>query len=133
MRTARFRYMAIANINDRSSIERIYPADAFAGDASQNDRPKIETLRGVRIMSAPDEAGDFELEPASQQAGEEPQAVFLAPFHRATAEENAAVDPDPRHGYEAFLAEIVDTAQRQGYRAEAAPGVGDARLKGARQ
>ena len=125
--------MPQANINDRGSIERVYPPDAFARDAAENDRQRVELLKGVRIVSAPDEAGNFALEPATQYTGEAPGAVFLAPFHRRTAEEYAAADPDPRHGYDAFLDEIVEAARRHGYRPEDSPGPGDRRLRGARQ
>jgi len=125
--------MAIANIHDRGSIERAYPPDAYAGDASANERRRPAVLKGVRITSAPDAAGDFAIERATQQVGEVPGAVFLAPFHRVTAQEDAAADPDPRLGYDAFVSEIIDAAQRFGYRAETSPGSGDARLRGPRQ
>ena len=121
------------NINDRRSIERIYPADAFARDAAENDRPRIEILKGVRVASAPDADGNFALEPAAHYAGEAPSAVFLAPFHRRTAREYAGDDPDPRHGYDAFIDEIIDAARRHGYRAVESPGPDDPRLRGARQ
>jgi hypothetical protein len=122
-----------ANINDRRSIERIYPPDAFARDAAENDRPRIEILKGVRIASAPDGDGNFALEAGAQYTGEVPGALFLAPFHRRTAEEYASDDPDPRHGYDAFIDEIIDAARRHGYRATASPGPDDPRLRGARQ
>ena len=125
--------MAWANIHDRGSIERAYPPDAFANDASENDRHRRQLLRGVRVAAAPDASGGFEIERAAQQVGEVPGAVFLAPFHRATAEEHASADPDPQHGYAAFLADIVDAAQRLGFRAEASPGPSDLRLRGERQ
>ncbi len=125
--------MATANIHDRDSLARIYPAEAFASDATENDRAKALVLKGVRIGSAPDEAGDSALERAAQQAGEVPGAVFLAPFHRAAPREHAAADPDPQQGYEAFLAEIIDAARHFGFRAETSPGPSDPRLRGARQ
>ena len=125
--------MPIANIHVRASLERVYPCDAYASDASENERRKPAVLKGVRITAAPDDAGDFAFEPAASHAGEVPGAMFLAPFHRVTAQEDAAADPDPRHGYEAFLDEIIEVAQRQGFRAAASPGPGDARLRGPRQ
>jgi len=125
--------MATASIHDRALIERVYPRDAYAGDASENERRKPAVLKGVRITAAPDEAGDFAIERATQQVGEVPGAVFLAPFRRAKAQEDAATEPDPRQDYEAFLDEIIEAAQRFGYRAEASPGPGDARLRGPRQ
>lgn len=122
-----------ANINDRRSIERVYPPDAFARDAAENDRHRVELLKGVRIASAPDESGNFALEPATQYAGEVPGTPFLAPFHRRTAEECADDDPDPRHGYDAFIDDIIEAAHRHGYRPEESPGPGDRRLRGLRQ
>jgi hypothetical protein len=124
---------AQANLNDRRSIERIYSPDAFARDAAENDRHRIEVLKGVRIASAPDADGNFALEPAAQYAGEVPGALFLAPFHRRTAEEFASDDPDPRHGYDAFIDGIIEAARRHGYRAEESPGPDDQRLRGPRQ
>lgn len=125
--------MSQANINDRGSIERIYPTDAFARDAAENDRARIEILRGVRVASAPDGDGNFALDPASHYAGEAPSAVFLAPFHRRTANEDATDDPAARDGYDAFIDEIIDAARRHGYRADESPGPGDPRLHGLRQ
>ena len=122
-----------ANINDRQSIERLYPPDAFARDAAENDRQRVEILKGVRVASAPDDDGNFVLEPAAHHAGEVPDAVFLAPFPLRTPERHAAADPDPHHGYDAFIDEIIEAAQRHGYRAAESPGPGDPRLRGARQ
>ena len=122
-----------ANIHDRASIERAYPREAYASDASQNERRKPAMLRGVRIAAGPNDQGEFAIEAAAQHAGEVPGAVFLAPFHRVTAEENAVAEPDPRLGYEAFLDEIIEAAQRLGFRADASPGPGDPRLRGLRQ
>jgi hypothetical protein len=122
-----------ANVNDRRSIERLYPPDAFARDAAENDRPGIAILRGVRIAAAPDADGNFPLEPAARHAGEMPAAPFLAPFRRRAASENAGADPDPRRLYDAFLDDIIAAARRYGYRAEASPGPGDPRLCGPRQ
>jgi hypothetical protein len=122
-----------ANIDDRRSIERLYPPDAFARDAAENDRPRIEILKGVRIASAPDADGNFAMEPAAQYTGEVPGTLFLAPFPRRAAGEPAGDDPDPRYGYNAFIDEIIDAARRHGYRADESPGPDDPRLRGARQ
>lgn len=124
--------MANANIHDRGSIERIYSPEAFARDAAENDRPGVGVLHGARIGSAPDQAGDFDIEPASRGTGEVPGAVFVAPFHR-DAPDGRAAGSDSCHGYEAFIAEIIDAARRFGYSAAASPGPGDPRISGARQ
>ena len=121
--------MAKANIHRRSTLEDIYPPDAFATDAAQNGRVPNTVLNGVRILSAPDATGDFDFERATQQIAEAASASFLAP-HRPTT---ASADPDPRAGYEAFLADIVAVAERFGFEPEASPGRDEPRLRGLRQ
>ncbi|MBV8777475.1 MAG: hypothetical protein JO032_18405 [Alphaproteobacteria bacterium] len=133
--------MARANINDRISLEAAYPAERFARDAAQNDVAPNQLVRGVRIGSAPDEAGWFDLEPAARHVGEPETPHFVAPARRveplvergrySAPRETAA--PDPDDGYRRFLDDIVDAARRFGYRAEASPGIADPRLKGLRQ
>ena len=124
--------MAKANINDRASIERVYPADAFAVDAADNDRqPGNQLLHGVRLLSAPDAHGAFELERAARQVGEVGGALFLAPFRRSLAP--GARVSDPTSGYDAFIDEIAAAAPYFGFREAESPGIGDARLRGPRQ
>ena len=132
------------NIDDRRSIARIYPPEAFAVDAAQNQKqPANPRVQGVRIVSAPDQSGAFELERASQHVGEMGEsagAVFLAPFRplpaaaaAPPADGRAVAANDPGAGYEAFLDDIIRTARQFGYRRERSPGPGDARLRGLRQ
>ncbi|MFZ2003540.1 MAG: hypothetical protein WB697_10885 [Stellaceae bacterium] len=109
----------MVNANDRETLEQAYPAEAFASDAAQNEPAAATLHRGVRIGSAPDAAGWFELEPATRHAGEPETPNFLAPAQAA------------RHAQ--FLDDIVAAARRFGYRAEESPGPGDARIKGLRQ
>ena len=134
--------MAKANIHRRSTLEEIYPPDVFASDAAQNGRvPSTVLLSGVRILSAPDAAGDFDFERATQQIGEAASASFLAPHRREERIQDAerdspttvSADPDPRAGYEAFLADIVAVAERFGFEPEASPGRDEPRLRGLRQ
>ena len=77
--------MAKANINRRSTLEEIYPPDTFASDAAQNGGVPNTVLSGVRILSAPDAAGDFDFERATQQIGEAASASFLAPHRPPTS------------------------------------------------
>ncbi len=121
--------MAKANIDDRAALQRIYPAEAFAADAAQNDLPSSTVLKGVRVLSAPDAAGEFELEPGSRQVGEAAAAPFLEPHRRAGVQPGA----DPRAGYEQFLDDVVEAARQFGYEAERSPGQGDPRIRGLRQ
>ena len=133
--------MAKANIHRRSTLEEVYPPDAFASDAAQNGRVPNTLLSGVRILSAPDAAGDFELERATQQIGEAVSASFLAPHRREDrtvdagrdSPATASADPDPRAGYQAFLADVVAIAQRYGFEPEESPGRSEPRLRGLRQ
>jgi hypothetical protein len=125
--------MAKANINRRSTLEEIYPPDAFASDAAQNGRVPNTVLSGVRILSAPDAAGDFEFDRATQQIGEATSASFLAPHRREEGTLTESAVPDPRAGYEAFLNDIVAVAQRFGFEPEDSPGRDEPRLRGLRQ
>ncbi len=121
--------MAKAKIDDRAVLERIYPAEAFAADAAQNDLASSTVLRGVRVLSAPDDNGEFDVEPGSRQVGETAASPFLAP-HRQAGDRPAA---DLCAGYEEFLHDIVDAARRFGFAAEDTPGRGDPRIRGLRQ
>lgn len=126
--------MAKVNINDRAALERAYPPDSFAADAAQNAAATSEFVRGVRILSAPDRAGEFSLERGSRQVGEDASAAFVVPYRRDPAD--AAARPprsEPRAGYQAFLDEIIDAARRFGFRPEETPGEGDPRIRGLRQ
>jgi len=125
--------MPKANIHRRSTLEEVYPPDAFASDAAQNGRVPNTMLSGIRILSAPDAAGDFDFERATRQIGETASASFLAPhrLEEGTLAESAI--PDPRAGYEAFLEDIVAVAQRFGFEPEESPGRDEPRLRGLRQ
>jgi hypothetical protein len=133
--------MQRANINDRGSIERIYPRAVFAREANANMRAKASVLNGVQISSPPDEAGGFDLTRASRHAGEEPSpggAIFLCPFAQRTghgADHPAAAAPPsgerPSDAYDAFIDQIIATAREADFPEPA--GRGDARLRGLRQ
>jgi hypothetical protein len=133
--------MAKANIHRRNTLEEIYPPDAFASDAAQNGRVPNTVLSGIRILSAPDGAGDFDFERATQQVGEATPPSFLAPHRREERTVDAGrdspttvpADPDPRAGYEAFLADIIAVAQRFGFEPEGSPGRDEPGLRGLRQ
>lgn len=75
--------MPEANIDDRASIERLYPRDDFERDAGENALAKATVHRGLRIVSPVGRDGRFTAERASRHVGEEnPEGdvVFLAPF-----------------------------------------------------
>ncbi|MGA8383436.1 MAG: hypothetical protein WB710_20110 [Stellaceae bacterium] len=121
--------MATANIADRAGLERIYPAEAFASDAAQNDDLATGLERGVRVLSAPEAGGAFGVERAARQVGEAQSPSFLVPRRRRAA----AADPDPQAGYAEFLTDIVEAARRFGFEAKDTPGRGDPRIRGLRQ
>jgi hypothetical protein len=134
--------MSEANINDRDSIERVYPREAFDEDLRANMLPNAEVLHGARVESGADASGRFRLARATQPVGEESRlrhTVFLAPFAAVAA---ADADDDASYGgaeaapgavvgdYDAFLERIVAAAKEAD--ARPAPGRDDERLKGFR-
>ena len=121
--------MAKVNMRHRASIERIDPSEAFANDAAQNAATTGQFVRGVRILSRPDAAGLFDLEPGIRHVGETAGAVFLAPERRG----GASGDTDRRADYEGFLDEIITAARRFGFDPAQASGRDDPRLRGLRQ
>ncbi len=126
--------MIKVQINDRAALERAYPPDAYAADAAANSAPANEAISGVRILSAPDNAGEFSFERGRRQVGETASAVFLAPYRPASnagAPHSAAANP--RTGYDAFLGEIIEAARRFGFQPDDSPGQGDPRIRGLRQ
>jgi hypothetical protein len=120
------------NVNDRSTVERIYPRAVFQQEANANARGDASVLRGVRIVSAADDAGVFDLVRASRHAGEsDPSdgAIFLSP----AAQEAMPGAPAPAwdDAYRRFIDRIIATAARAEF--APSPGPGDARLRGLRQ
>jgi hypothetical protein len=133
--------MPKANIHNRRSLEAVYPPNAFAADAAENGRSPTVFQKGIRVLSAPDAAGEFALERATRQVGEAPSASFLAPQR---CEERvidagrdsptvATAEPDPSEGYEDFLTDLIAVAQQFGFKSEESPGRDEPRLRGLRQ
>jgi hypothetical protein len=135
----------IANIRVRQSIETIYPEEAFALEAGQNSRTKTTVQKGVRILSAADANGDFELERASRQVGEAggpDQALFLSPDlvssadalveggYGTTVQRESGPDAHKAADYTAFIDRIIAAAREAEFRPAPA---GDERLRGPRQ
>ncbi len=139
--------MSRANINDRSSLERLYPRNVWAQDAGRNADAKAEVLHGVRIASPVDENGEFELVRASHQVAEinsEGDVVFLFPqmgddyaalMQKETdyggAEEKGDALERVRHkdqDYVAFIDRIVEAAKSAKFKP--AIGRGEERLRG---
>jgi hypothetical protein len=122
--------MRSANVNDRSTIEAIYPREAFESDAAQNSRDKAAILHGVLIASEVSESGAFALQRSKRQVGEgDPlsDTLFLAPFLRdidagmeqapaygAAEEKPGGLEEMERQGadYDSFIDRIIAAATR---------------------
>jgi hypothetical protein len=130
--------MPKANIHDRSTIENAYTRAAFARDAARNALASSEIVHGVRVGSAPDANGWFQLQRTARHVGEPQSPDFLAPVHRAAELVDQGRTPsqagkaEPQAGYGEFLSDIVTAAKRYGFRPEDAPGRTEPRLRGFR-
>ena len=105
--------MPEANVNDRASIEHLYPRGDFERDAAENSDAKATVHRGIRIVSPVAADGRFSLERASRHVGEadpEGDAVFLAPFLPDTY---APRRPGDAHGGPVLIGDPADTAARK--------------------
>lgn len=136
--------MPEANINDRSSVERLYPLEDFARDAGANADAKATVHRGLRIVSPVDGTGRFSAERGSRHVGEsdpEGDTVFLAPFLaqdagslRGTGAYGGPADTGPADGgrkgqdYQAFIDSIIEAAGRAEFKS--AVGRNEDRLRG---
>ncbi|HEX2135994.1 MAG TPA: hypothetical protein VHG30_08845 [Microvirga sp.] len=133
-----------ADINDRKSVEALYPRDAFEEDAGRNALGNTQVVYGVRIESAPDAEGCFRLARARHHVGEltgSRGAIFLAaekPRLSAPllgsdagtgAPEGSDVTPETRAAeYNAFIDRILDAARSADFGGPI--GRGETRLKG---
>src|SRR5689334_5585863 len=138
--------MAEANVNNRASVERLYPRSDFEREAAENSEAKATVHRGLRIVSAVDAKGTFSAERASRHVGEnDPEAdtVFVAPFLRegyaalqqttvygGAAEQGDAVarTEAQRDEYGVFIDRIIASAKSVHFKP--AVGRGEDRLKG---
>ena len=118
--------MRRANINDRQTVEAVYPFEAFEEDAARNALDKSQVVHGIRIDSVPDAQGWFDLIRARRHVGEltgSSEAVFL---HAEEPHLSGPMQNDPDEGapqkpgetaetrrkeYEAFLDRILDEAR----------------------
>lgn len=135
--------MSSATIDDRTSLERIYPREAFEQDSRENARADAAVVHGVRILSEPDAAGVFAVARARQHAGErdpEGDTVFLAPSLTDQPDalaasaaygggEEGGPGPASRHdAYGEFLATIFQAARTAEFKRPI--GKGEERLRG---
>jgi hypothetical protein len=118
--------MVRANANDRASLEAAYPLAAHAEDSAANAVGATQIVHGVRIVSAADPDGWFQLARAQHHVGELTDAVretFLAPSEPSVAanlvgaeSEDAAphggaLAGERRRSYEAFLDRLAQAAR----------------------
>jgi hypothetical protein len=136
--------MPTAKIDDRTSIEGVYPESAFAEDAARNSVGDAQILFGLRIESGPDEHGEFALVRAKQHVGEQAPssgAIFLAPEHQtryagllqndaAGTQHGQGADNDPAGEYAAFIERVIETAKNGDF--PDFVGRGEVRLRGFR-
>jgi hypothetical protein len=112
----------VANINDRASIESVYPLERFRADANRNSIQNAAILHGVTVLSTPDASGAFHLEHAERQSGERDvtgDSIFVAAMGGAGDLESDRAD------YTAFIDRVVQAAH-----AVRKQGANDGRLAG---
>lgn len=135
--------MAKANLNDRSSIERIYPETQWEQDAARNTQGSASVIHGVKILSEPDAEGGFELAAMAQGVAEgdpESDVIFLPAFEADAADAQAGStyggsvaptrDHDTASEYARFIDSIIEAARRADFKPPI--GKGDDRIKGFR-
>ena len=135
--------MSSATIDDRASLEQIYPREAFEQDSRENARADMAVVNGLRILSAPDASGVFQVMRTRQHTGErdpEGDTVFLAPSLTeqpgglaASPDYGGADHAGPaaglgRGGYDAFLDTVFQTARTAEFKRPI--GRGEQRLRG---
>jgi hypothetical protein len=139
--------MPTANINDRATVEALYPLAAFEEDAAHNSAGKADVIQGIRIESPPGENGLFKLSRAKRHVGEvrtNGVAIFLAPDHQyrhaalMKDDENyggpvekgdaLAAARDSVDGYRSFIDSILETARTADFQTPI--GRGEERLRG---
>jgi hypothetical protein len=117
-----------ANLNERTSIERIYPLAAFDQDAGENSSGSSPRRCGVKVESVPDAGGGFRMVRAAQALTglvDTPGTAFLCPYMgrayglfmikgggRGAVEEHGDIFADHLDEYTAFLEALVQTARR---------------------
>ena len=104
--------MSTVNVNDRASIEGIYPRDVFASDAANNSRGKALVLEGVLIASQPSETGEFTLQRKRRHVGEndpEGDTLFLAPY---LGQEYGALEQTPAYGTAEEKGDAINEVER---------------------
>ncbi|WP_029007222.1 hypothetical protein [Azospirillum halopraeferens] len=117
-----------ANVNDRASIEAVYPKADFDQDAHQNTRDRARVHHGLAILSAPAADGSFSIarehrHVAETQEGSHSYFLFplLDPAEYGTTLRSAngydgpfkpVMPPaDPEAHYHHFIEDVIETAK----------------------
>jgi hypothetical protein len=97
----------VANINDRSSVERVYPFERFRQDANRNSLPNTLVLHGLTIVSPPGPDGGFHLHPAERQSGERDTSRDVVFLPATGCSGDLAAD---QADYAAFITRAIEAA-----------------------
>jgi hypothetical protein len=115
-----------ANINDRGSVELVYPLSACESDAGANSAADATMRRGVRIESVPDPLGAFRVVRATASLQELPRGThtFLCPYmgkrygefvlvggSRGSVEERRDIFESDADEYHAFIERVIEAAR----------------------
>ncbi|MGQ9368990.1 hypothetical protein [Azospirillum sp. ST 5-10] len=118
-----------ANVNDRKSVEAIYPKSAFDEDAHQNTRDRATVHHGLAVLSAPDAEGNFTIAREHRHVAETQEgshSYFLFPLldpseYGATLRTANGYDgpfkpimppADPEAHYHHFIEDVIATARK---------------------
>jgi hypothetical protein len=136
--------MQSVNINQRETLESYYPLDSFVHDANQNARGKTAVMHGLRILSAPDGEGAFNVTKAQHNVAEDAShedTLFLYSvrdddnnwFDKEEVDASKAVHAkehpvDVSELYRGFIDRVIETARTAKFQSNI--GRGEPRLKG---
>ena len=136
--------MQSVNINQRETLESYYPLDSFVHDANQNARGKTAVMHGLRILSAPDGEGAFNVTKAQHNVAEDAShedTLFLYSvrdddnnwFDRAEPDASKAVHAKEHPVnvsdlYRGFIDRVIETARNAHFQPDI--GRGEPRLQG---
>jgi hypothetical protein len=116
-----------ANVNDRPSIEALYPAEVFEADAGANSMGHAHFLRGIRVEAGSDESGAVRIARATQSLSDADHpacSAFLCPYMgrayglfmlqgggRGAVDERRDIFEPHLDEYSAFIDKIIETGR----------------------
>jgi hypothetical protein len=136
--------MQSVNINQRETLENFYPLDSFVHDANQNARGKTAVMHGLRILSAPDDNGAFNVTKARHNVAEDASHKDTMFLYSVRDDDNNWFDSDEEDAskavrakdnavdtselYRGFIDRVIETARNAHFQDHI--GRGEPRLKG---